>query len=424
MLKKILSFNTMIITLFYFNIGLVIAYEFEDPSRESNINSRINDIYMMKKQFEDLAGEAEDSELEIIDSYNASYWWPIGSVETQEKDGKLFAIGDPETTLVTSAFGTRNDPISGVVKVHRGTDIGGTTYGQTNVIAAKDGIVVHPTSLEGNNCPDNTKYPGVCSDYGNYVKIQHADGNYTVYGHLYANSITVKAGEYVKQGQVVGKVGSSGYSKGAHLHFEIRIGADSYSASQPTVGVYIFQDNPRPAATSVVEGSDTKQTACLTLHNSGYPDSGVAALLTNMYYESSFIANNLEGIYEKSLGYTDETYTQAVDDGTYTNFVHDKAGYGIVQWTYWDLKQDLYNYVKSKNASIGDIGAQLELLVKQLQEKFPEVNSYLMNSSNTSELSTNYFCLNYENPANANANCMNRTKYSSEYETYVKNGCK
>ena len=45
---------------------------------------------------------------------------------------------------------------------------------------------------------------------------------------------------------------------------------------------------------------------------------------------------------------TDEQYTAAVDNGTYTNFVNDKYGYGIFQWTYWSRKQNLLNYAKSK----------------------------------------------------------------------------
>ena len=52
---------------------------------------------------------------------------------------------------------------------------------------------------------------------------------------------------------------------------------------------------------------------------------------------------------------TDAEYTAAVDAGTYTNFVNDKAGYGLAQWTYWSLKQEMLNYFKSKKKSIGDL---------------------------------------------------------------------
>ena len=52
---------------------------------------------------------------------------------------------------------------------------------------------------------------------------------------------------------------------------------------------------------------------------------------------------------------TDKQYTKAVDNGTYTNFIHDSAGYGLAQWTYWSLKEDLYNLCKERNKSISDI---------------------------------------------------------------------
>ena len=64
---------------------------------------------------------------------------------------------------------------------------------------------------------------------------------------------------------------------------------------------------------------------------------GVAGVMGNLYAESALRSNNLQQSYEKKLGYTDETYTAAVDNGTYTNFVKDSAGYGLAQWTYWSL---------------------------------------------------------------------------------------
>jgi len=73
---------------------------------------------------------------------------------------------------------------------------------------------------------------------------------------------------------------------------------------------------------------------------------GVAGLMGNMKAESALKSNNLQQSYERKLGFTDESYTKAVDNGTYTNFIHDKAGYGLVQWTYWSLKESLYKYAK------------------------------------------------------------------------------
>jgi len=58
----------------------------------------------------------------------------------------------------------------------------------------------------------------------------------------------------------------------------------------------------------------------------------------NLYYESSLNSKNLQGTYEKKLNMTDESYTKAVDNKTYTNFIKDSAGYGLAQWTYWSRK--------------------------------------------------------------------------------------
>ena len=63
----------------------------------------------------------------------------------------------------------------------------------------------------------------------------------------------------------------------------------------------------------------------------GLSDCGVAGLMGNLYAESGLNPKNLQNTYEKSLGYTDDSYTAAVDKGKYKNFVNDKAGYGLAQ---------------------------------------------------------------------------------------------
>ena len=92
-----------------------------------------------------------------------------------------------------------------------------------------------------------------------------------------------------------------------------------------------------------------------------------AGLMGNLYAESGLKPTNLENIYEKSLGYTDEAYTAAVDNGAYTNFVNDSAGYGLVQWTYSTRKQALLDFAKAAGKSIGDLGMQLDFLWTELQ---------------------------------------------------------
>lgn len=177
-------------------------------------------------------------------STSASAWWPIGSDEVTLENGINLAIGDPVSVTVTSSFGPRVHPLTGQNSQHTGIDIGGVTEGVTNVIAVKDGVVVYPNEGDATNCPSSTSLDDCGGGYGNYVVIQHNDGTYSLYAHLYAGSITVKSGDTVKQGQVIGKVGSSGNSTGAHLHFEIRAGSNSSSSSVDPL-TYISADNPR-----------------------------------------------------------------------------------------------------------------------------------------------------------------------------------
>ena len=108
-----------------------------------------------------------------------------------------------EDNYISSRFGTRADPITGVVKTHGGTDIAAAMG--TPILAAADGTVV-VASYDA-------------SGYGFYVKIQH-DGTYaTLYGHCAVLHVT--AGQKVKQGQVIAEVGSTGHSTGPHCHFEV-----------------------------------------------------------------------------------------------------------------------------------------------------------------------------------------------------------
>lgn len=103
---------------------------------------------------------------------------------------------------ITSRFGTRKDPISGEIKTHGGTDIASATG--TSILAAADGTVISATWH---------------NSYGYYVKIKHNDTYSTLYAHC--SALLVSAGQTVKQGQVIAQVGSTGYSTGPHLHFEV-----------------------------------------------------------------------------------------------------------------------------------------------------------------------------------------------------------
>lgn len=113
-------------------------------------------------------------------------------------------------------------------------------------------------------------------------------------------------------------------------------------------------------------GSNNEQKIWNYLKAQGFPEYSVAGLMGNLYAESGLNPSNLQNTFEKKLGYTDASYTAAVDNGEYGNFVKDSAGYGLAQWTYWSRKQALLNHAKSSNKSIGDLEMQLGFLIKEL----------------------------------------------------------
>ena len=248
MIKKKL-FNFLIyVLLALLLMNNAYAHDYNSKTNEKNVEKMINESYDRKEQYESLEGKHVSDEDAVIEEISSdSYWWPIGSSETQTNDGKTYASDEPETTEITSNYGYRSDPFgSGANLFHSGLDIsGGSGLGSVNIIAAKDGTVVYSTK-GGTVCPSGSQQSNCGGGYGNYIIIQHTDGNYTLYAHLYENSLTVSEGDSVRQGQVIAKMGSSGNSTGAHLHFEVREGQNDYSSTVNPLN-YIDPDNPRPA---------------------------------------------------------------------------------------------------------------------------------------------------------------------------------
>lgn len=153
----------------------------------------------------------------------------------------------------------------------------------------------------------------------------------------------------------------------------------------------------------------------------GMPAFGICGLLGNLDCESGLNPSNLEDSYERKLGFTNETYTRAVDNGSYSGFIKDCAGYGIAQWTWWTRKQNMLNFAKSTGSSIGDLEMQLDFLKKELQESFPSVWNTLMNAKSVYEAS-NAVLLKFECPADQSVNVQNyRASVGQEYYNRFKN---
>jgi murein DD-endopeptidase MepM/ murein hydrolase activator NlpD len=110
----------------------------------------------------------------------------------------------PVRGWITSPYGNRTSPFSGVLKFHEGLDIAAQTG--TPIMAPADGVVVKA---------------GFSTGYGNMVEVSHGYGIKTVYAHN--SRLNVKAGQRIKRGDVIAYVGDTGSSTGPHLHYEVRL---------------------------------------------------------------------------------------------------------------------------------------------------------------------------------------------------------
>lgn len=173
----------------------------EEMARQYNFNFRQNEYLSLmsepenKNLWAELLGGFVGGGGEIMDPNTD--WEGIG----------IFQWPLPQSYTITSLFGYREDPFTGEITYHGGTDI--AAPGGTPILAAADGTV---------SIANGTDSWG--GSYGYHVKIGHADSFETLYAHC--SSICVTEGQQVKQGEVIGYVGTTGNSTGNHLHFEVR----------------------------------------------------------------------------------------------------------------------------------------------------------------------------------------------------------
>ena len=129
----------------------------------------------------------------------------IGYYDAAGRNSKQFLLRKPVPNgIFRSPFGSRRHPILGYVRMHTGVDWAAPRG--SPIIAVGDGVV--------------TKV-GMSRGYGNHTEIQHANGYMTSYSHQSGFAPGIKPGVHVKQGQIIGYVGSTGLSTGPHCHFEI-----------------------------------------------------------------------------------------------------------------------------------------------------------------------------------------------------------
>ena len=164
----------------------VEAYEKDIKAQEDKIKQIEAEIKRQEEEARKKA-EAAGQKYNTVNIGNIKFIWPC-----------------PSSSRITSGFGGRESPTEGASSNHQGIDIGAPTG--SNIVAAADGTVTIST---------------YSYSAGNYIMINHGGGVSTVYMHC--SQLLVSAGDTVKQGQVIAKVGSTGYSTGPHLHFGVRL---------------------------------------------------------------------------------------------------------------------------------------------------------------------------------------------------------
>lgn len=182
----------------YNNFYAVSADNADLQKKVDNLNYAINvteeEIEQTNKDIEALIRQkqAENSGQTIYSS--DGFRWPL----------------DSRYQMITTYFG--RDYLNGKARTHYGIDVGNAGIGGANIYAAQSGTVI-----TAYNDGPNAWHGG----YGNYIVIDHGGGISTLYAHC--SVVTVTEGQVVNKGDVIGYVGTTGYSTGNHLHFEVRV---------------------------------------------------------------------------------------------------------------------------------------------------------------------------------------------------------
>ena len=165
----------------------------------------------------------------------------------------------------------------------------------------------------------------------------------------------------------------------------------------------------------MLTGANNEEKIWNYLKAAGLSDQGAAGLMGNLYAESGLSPVNLQNSFEKKLGYTDASYTAAVDSGRYTSFTQDRAGYGLAQWTYHTRKAALLDFARAQGKSVGDLEGQLNFLLHELKTSYPSVLTVLKTAANVAAAS-DAVLLKFERPADQGETVkQRRARYAQTY---------
>lgn len=359
-----------------------------------------------------------------LDENNTAWWWPIGSAEPTDEERNIYG-GTPVRLGNNSAYGTRE--INGKIETHNGEDIQGNRYDP--VIATRSGTVLEARDGYGDGSLNERSY-------GNYILIDHGDGTKSKYAHLQKDTLTVKVGDHVLQGQKIAEVGTSGRSTGPHLHFEIIVNGGFVNPMD-----YISKENPRPIASSIStnDSDDSITKVCKILKNdSGLSDEAIAAIMGNLARETG-INPNMSG----------------------NDVIAGSTGYGMAAWL--DLKvcsdysdvcsaaesgscngSKMKCFCKNKNLDWNTAECQTAYLINQIDttyvnnrlyykeillNSFADYNSLSMYDNNIINAMTNKFCFRYEVAGDCYKNGEEiiynpqRACFANYYYSFIKNDC-
>jgi murein DD-endopeptidase MepM/ murein hydrolase activator NlpD len=192
------------------------AAQAEEASAAAEINSLIAQYNAEK------AAQTQTTTQEVVNEDGT-----VTTVEVPVESSTVTGTGSliwpvPCSMRITSRYGNRSDPFTGVTTYHAGIDIDGYGNDGQPVIAADSGTVITASSNSG---------------YGNYVIIDHG-GMKTVYAHM--SGLAVSAGQEVTQGQTVGYLGATGRATGTHCHFEVFVGDSRVDPASYFTGVTYY----------------------------------------------------------------------------------------------------------------------------------------------------------------------------------------
>ena len=176
------------------------AYEEDIALTKATIQELEADLKYQTDLIASLEKEITDEQREILKANGVTLGY----------DGSGFANPAPKYTVISSPFGWRKDPFTGLKAYHNGIDMAAAEG--TPIVAAYTGIVGEATYN---------------ASMGNYIYLEHGDGLRTIY--LHASKLYVKKDDIVIKGEVIGEVGSTGRSTGPHLHFSVRLNGEYVS---------------------------------------------------------------------------------------------------------------------------------------------------------------------------------------------------